>query len=123
MMNILGNIVWWILGGIATALEYFSTGLVLCLTIIGIPFGLQCFKLGLVMLFPFGSKIGESKGGALSFIGNILWLIPGVILAFTHILFGLLLCITIIGIPWGQKHFKFAKVAFSPFGREIKVNL
>lgn len=122
MANILGNIVWWIFGGIATAVEYFSTGLILCISIIGIPFGIQCFKLGLLMLFPFGSHFSPTSSGPLSCLGNILWFIPGLLIALTHLLFGVLLCITIVGIPWGTKHFKFANLALTPFGREIEVN-
>lgn len=123
MKNLLGNIIWWIFGGLATAVEYFSVGLALCITIIGIPFGLQCFKLGLLMLFPFGSNARVTNEGAMSCLGNVLWFIPGIIIALTHLLFGILLCITIIGIPWGTKHFKLAKVALSPFGRDIEVNI
>lgn len=123
MKNLLGNIIWWIFGGLATAAEYFSVGLTLCVTIIGIPFGLQCFKLGLLMLFPFGSKAEITNDRALSCLGNALWFIPGVIIALTHLLFGIILCITIIGIPWGTKHFKLAKVALSPFGRNIEINI
>ncbi|MBR8758666.1 YccF domain-containing protein [Porphyromonas levii] len=122
MGKLLGNIIWWLFGGIATALEYFSAGLVLCVTIIGIPLGLQLFKLGLVMLFPFGSKVSGASTNPIGVIGNVLWaLLAGIWIALTHILIGVILFITIIGIPWGQKHFKFAKVAFTPFGREVEI--
>lgn len=122
MGKLLGNIIWWIFGGIATAVEYFTAGLVLCLTIIGIPFGLQLFKMALVMLFPFGSEVSSASSNPLGVIGNIFWFIfAGLWIALTHFLMGVLLYITIIGIPWGQKHFKFAKVAMTPFGREIQV--
>lgn len=121
-MKLLGNIIWWIFGGLATAIEYFSAGLVFCVTIIGIPIGLQSFKMGLVMLFPFGSTISKSSRNPFGILANILWaLFAGIWIALTHLLVGVLLCITIIGIPWGRKHFSFAKVALSPFGREIEV--
>lgn len=124
MLNLLGNIVWWIFGGLATAAEYFLAGLILCITIIGIPLGKQCFKLGLVMLFPFGSEVGPADTDAFGCVGNVLWAIFfGIWTALTHLLFGVLLCITIIGIPWGQKHFKFMRVAFAPFGRVIDINV
>jgi uncharacterized membrane protein YccF (DUF307 family) len=123
-MKILGNIIWWIFGGLETAVGYLTAGLILCLTIVGIPFGLQLFKMALVMLFPFGSTVSPSQGGVGSTFFNILWfLLAGVWIAIVHWLFGILLFITIIGIPFGQRHFKFAKVALWPFGRDIDVKL
>ncbi|MDO5036551.1 MAG: YccF domain-containing protein [Porphyromonas sp.] len=122
--NVIGTIIWWIFGGIATAAEYLLAGVILCITIVGIPFGLQCFKMGKVMLFPFDSKVSESRSGVIGCVGNVLWLIlVGFWIAVTHWLFGILLCITIIGIPFGRQHFKFAKVALTPFGREVKVEV
>lgn len=124
MGKLLGNIVWWIFGGLATALEYFTAGLIFCITIIGIPIGLQAFKMGLVMLFPFGSKVSPSSRNPIGLLGNIVWaLLAGIWIAVSHFLIGILLYITIVGIPWGQKHFKFAKVAMAPFGRDIEINL
>ncbi len=124
MGKLLGNIVWWIFGGIATALEYYTAGLIFCVTIIGIPLGLQAFKMGTVMLLPFGSEISSASKNPFGFIGNVLWAIfAGLWIAITHWVVGALLCITIIGIPFGRKHFAFAKVALSPFGREININL
>ena len=123
-MKLIGNIIWWICGGIATALEYFGLGVLLCISIIGIPFGLQCFKMGLVSLFPFGSQVSESRSGIVGVLGNIIWMLTGgLLVGLTHLLFGLLLCITIIGIPFGRKHFMLMKVAFTPFGREISFNI
>lgn len=119
-MKLLGNIIWWLFGGIATALEYLSIGLLLCITIIGIPFGIQCFKMALVSLLPFGSKVSESHSGLLGMVGNIIWMLTGgLLIGLTHLLFGILLCITIIGIPFGRKHFMMMKIAFTPFGRDI----
>ncbi|MBR4380006.1 MAG: YccF domain-containing protein [Bacteroidaceae bacterium] len=120
-MKILGNIIWLICGGLETAFEYFMVGVVLCITIIFIPFGLQTFKLGLLMLWPFGSRVDLLPGqpGCLSTIMNILWLFAGIPICLTHLFFGLLLCCTIIGIPFGLQHFKFAGIALTPFGRTI----
>ena len=121
-MKILGNIIWLIFGGFAIFLEYILAGLALCVTIIGIPFGIQAFKLGVLALWPFGQKIEymDYAPGCLSTIMNILWLIIGGIwIALTHLLFGILLFITIIGIPWGKQHFKMVSLAITPFGRRL----
>jgi len=121
-MKILGNIIWLIFGGLHTAIEYFIAGLVLMITIIGIPFGLQSMKLGVLAIWPFGSKVKwkESQPGCLSMFMNVLWFfVGGIWICLTHLLYGLLLCITIIGIPWGKMHFRLAKLALSPFGMEV----
>lgn len=120
-MKLIGNIFWLLLGGLETAFEYFCAGVVLCITIIGIPFGLQAFKLGILMLWPFGSRVDLLPGqpGCLSTIMNILWLIAGLPICITHLIFGTLLCLTIIGIPFGLQHFKFAGIALTPFGRTV----
>lgn len=123
-MNVLGNIVWIIFGGFAIAVEYFVAGVAMCLTIIGIPFGLQVFKLGALSLLPFGhrSVIVEENRGCFSFLMNVIWFfIGGLWIALTHFALGLLFCVTIIGIPFGLQHFKLMTVALSPFGREIAV--
>lgn len=122
-MNILGNIIWLISGGLLTAIEYFLASIILCLTVIGIPFGLQTIKLGILALWPFGSKIvhKENAHGCLSVFMNILWFFLGGIWIFlTHAVFGILLCITIIGIPFGLQHFKLASLALTPFGHDIQ---
>ena len=121
-MKLLGNIIWLIFGGLHTAIEYFIAGLVLMITIIGIPFGLQSMKLGVLAIWPFGSKVKwkESQPGCLSMFMNVLWFfVGGIWICLTHIFYGLLLCITIIGIPWGKMHFRLAKLALSPFGMEV----
>lgn len=121
-MSFLGNIIWIIFGGIFIFFQYIFGGLVLCLTIVGIPFGLQCFKFAIVGLAPFGVKISDTSSnvGCLSTIMNIIWLIFGGIgIVLTHLLFGLLFCITIVGIPFGLQHFKLMNLAFSPFGKSI----
>lgn len=121
-MKFLGNIIWLIFGGLAIFLEYMVAGVAMCVTIIGIPFGLQSFKLGILALWPFGAKIShmDYAPGCLSTIMNILWLIiAGIWIALTHLLFGILLGITIIGIPWAKQHFKMMSLALTPFGRRI----
>jgi len=121
-MNLIGNIIWLIFGGFVTALEYVLSGLFLCLTIIGIPFGLQCFKLAALMLFPFGREVRNSSQvmGCLSLPLNILWIIfSGFWIAITHLFFGILLAITIIGLPFAKQHFKLMRLSFMPFGKEI----
>lgn len=124
-MGCLGNILWLILGGLAIAIEYFISGALLCLTIIGIPFGLQAFKLGVLALWPFGSTITTKPeaGGCLYIIMNIIWiLIGGIWIALTHVAFGIVCFITIIGIPFGLQHFKMAALALAPFGKQIQNN-
>jgi|SRR5690554_7610831 uncharacterized membrane protein YccF (DUF307 family) len=119
-MNLIGNIIWIIFGGFFVFLEYLIGGLILCITIIGIPFGIQCFKLAFVALAPFGMEFQsvERPSGCLSTILNIIWIFCGGIwIALTHLLFGILLCITIIGIPFGMQHFKLMGLAFTPFGQ------
>ena len=115
-MNFLGNIIWLLFGGLITAVEYLISSLVLMITIIGIPFGIQTLKLS------FGREVRttDSAGGCLSILMNIIWiLIGGIWIALTHLFFGILLCITIIGIPFGRQHFKMAGLALTPFGKEI----
>lgn len=122
IMKLLGNIIWVVFGGLQIALEYLAAGIAMMLTIIGIHFGLQCIKLGLLALWPFGSKIrrAEPQHGCLNTFMNILWFfIGGIWIWLTHILFGIVFCITIIGIPFGKMHFRLARLALSPFGKEV----
>ncbi len=121
-MKLLGNIIWVLFGGLIIALEYFAASLVLIVTIIGIPFGIQTFKLGLLALWPFGSEIREKPqaSGCLTTIMNIIWILCGGIwIALSHFVLGILFFITIIGIPFGKQHFKLAGLALTPFGKEI----
>lgn len=121
-MNFLGNIIWLLFGGLITAVEYLISSLILMITIIGIPFGIQTLKLSILALWPFGREVRttDSAGGCLSILMNIIWiLIGGIWIALTHLFFGILLCITIIGIPFGRQHFKMAGLALTPFGKEI----
>ena len=122
-MNVLGNILWFILGGFITAVMYFLAGLLLCCTIIGIPFGVQLFKFGVFALMPFGHEVTENEGasGCLNMGFNILWILMGWWeVAIVHAVFGLIFCITIVGIPFGVQHFKIAGYTLIPFGRTIK---
>jgi len=121
-MNLLGNLIWLIFGGLVIAIEYFIGSLILMMTIVGIPFGLQTLKLASLALWPFGrdTRVHSRASGCLYIFMNVLWLISGGLwIAATHAIFGILLCLTIIGIPFGMKHFKLAELALSPFGRDI----
>ena len=120
-MKVLGNIIWVIFGGLKMACCYILSSVAMMLTIIGIPFGLQTIKLGLLALWPFGAEvITRPESGCLNTFMNILWLLlGGVIIVVAHLLLGLIFCITIIGIPFGLQHFKLAQIAVTPFGREI----
>ena len=122
-MKFIGNIVWLILGGIVIAIVYYIVGLLFCLTIIGLPFGFQLFKFGTFSLWPFGTQVIEGKDsiGCTNLFMNILWIILGWWeIALMHIFFGFILCITIIGIPFGMQHFKMAGLSLLPFGKTFK---
>lgn len=124
-MNLLGNIIWLIFGGFFAALGYLFGGLILCITIIGIPWGLQCFKMAGLVLMPFGQKVvsDSDSTGCLSILFNLIWIVcGGLYTAIVHIVMGLLLYISIIGIPWGRQHFKLVEISFAPFGRRVIPN-
>ena len=119
-MSILGDILWLIFGGLVSAISWFLLGCLWCISIIGIPIGVQCFKFAGLSLAQFGKEI-HYGGGAGTFILNLLWMIfGGLEMAIGHALFGLACCITIIGIPFGLQHFKFAKLALMPLGSMIE---
>ncbi|RZK41624.1 MAG: YccF domain-containing protein [Pedobacter sp.] len=121
-MSLIGNIIWIVFGGIFIFFQYIFGGLVLCLTIVGIPFGIQCFKFAIVGLAPFGVRITNNSSdiGCLSTVMNLIWLVfGGIWIVLTHLLFGVLFCITVVGIPFGLQHFKLMNLAFSPFGKSI----
>lgn len=120
--NFLGNIIWLVFGGLISALIYFVCGVLFCLTIIGIPFGIQCFKIGGLVLAPFGREVVSSSKntGCLSLIFNIIWICSGGLwTAVTHVVFGVLFYLTIIGIPFGRQHFKLVEVSLMPFGKRV----
>ena len=121
-MRFLGNILWLLFGGLLVAVIYWLVGLLMCIIIIGIPFGVQLFKLGTYALWPFGHELvnGPGQPGCLSTVMNLLWILLGWWeIAAIHLVCGLILCITVIGIPWGLQHFKMALSAIFPFGKEI----
>lgn len=119
-MHLLGNIIWIVLGGFISAILWFVAGVLCCLTFVGIPFGIQCFKIASFVLSPFGRDVEIRGFGFGGLIGNIIWIILlGWELCITHLTTGLILCITIIGIPFGKQHFKLAKLSLIPFGARI----
>ena len=118
-MRLIANIIWILFGGIWLALLWLLFGIVLCVTIVGIPFGIQCFKMAWLSLAPYGKKVD------LNFtehpIANVIWaVLGGWVIAVIYLLVGVLNCITIIGIPRGIQCFKIMKLAFFPFGADIK---
>ncbi len=119
-MSVLGNILWIFLGGgIVLFLLYLLGGIVLCVTIIGIPFGVQCIKLSVLALLPFGKAIKTTKWGhgIVSTLLNVVWIVfAGIEIALCHVVFGLLCAITIVGIPFAKQHMKLASLALTPFG-------
>ena len=122
-MKLLGNLIWILFGGFLIALIYFIVGIVMCVTIIGIPFGVQLFKLGAFALCPFGHEMvyRPTEPGCVSTVMNLIWVLLGWWeIALLHLAFGVIFCITIIGIPFGVQHFKMAVNSLFPFGREIR---
>ena len=121
-MKLLGNLIWLVFGGIIISVEYLISSVLLMVTIVGIPFGLQTLKLAILALWPFGARIRmkESGSGCLSTLMNLIWIIIGGFwISLTHVFFGVLFAITIVGIPFARQHFKMAGLALTPFGKEI----
>lgn len=122
-MKFIGNLIWLIMGGLLTAVMYWIAGILMCITIIGIPFGIQLIKIGTLSLWPFGhdlTPIAGSENSCLQIVFNVLWIVLGWWeIALTHLTFGLILCCTIVGIPWGIQHFKLAMASIIPFGKEV----
>lgn len=120
-MNTLLNIIWLVLAGLWMAIGYFLAGIVCCILIITIPFGIAAFRIGAYALWPFGRSVVRDPGaGVASAIGNVIWLIvAGIWLALGHIVTGVLLCLTIIGIPLGLANFKLVPVSLLPLGARI----
>ena len=122
-MSLLGNILWLIFGGLITGLGYILGGIVLCLTIIGIPFGLQSIKLGFAVFAPFGKNLVEldNANGVLNLVFNVIWLLLfGWPIAVAHATSALILAITIIGIPFSIQHLKLIPLSLFPFGRDLQ---
>ncbi len=121
-MSLLGNIIWFLFGGFLIGLCYILWGIIFCITVVGFPFGYQLIKIGLFAMTPFGEQpqFDPQPMGCLSMCFNIIWILfGGVELALTHLVIGVLFCITIIGVPFGMQHFKLAKLALVPFGQNI----
>lgn len=121
-MNLLLNIIWVVFGGLMIAIEYAISSVAMMITIIGIPFGLQTMKLAVVALWPFGTATRSSgwPSGCLAALMNVIWwFLGGIPIALTHLAWGLLFCITIVGIPFGLQHFKLMRLAMFPFGKDV----
>jgi len=121
-LSLIGNVIWIIFGGLVAFLGYLWGGLILCCTIVGIPWGLQAIKIGIATLAPFGKSVRPNGGSipGLSCLLNLIWLIfAGLWIAIAHLVFGVLLCITIIGIPFGIQHFKLIRLSLAPFGYDL----
>lgn len=121
-MSLFMNLLWLLFGGLFIAIEYLISSLLMMVTIIGIPFGVQTLKMAGLALMPFGKEVRSrpDAGGCLSLVMNVLWiLLGGIWICLSHLAWGILLCITIIGIPFGRQHFKLAGLALTPFGKEI----
>ena len=120
VLQTLGNILWFLFGGLAGGLAWALAGCLWCVTIVGIPIGLQCFKLAGLAFFPFGREVVYG-GGGVSFIVNVFWILfSGLELALGYLVLGCLWCITIIGIPFGRQCFKMARLALMPFGASVQ---
>ena len=120
-MTTLLNILWLVLAGFWLFLAYVAAGVLWCITIVGIPFGIASFRIGVYALWPFGREVvRKPTAGAFSAIGNVFWfLLSGLWLAIGHAFTGVLLCLTVIGIPLGLANFKMIPVALFPLGRDI----
>jgi uncharacterized membrane protein YccF (DUF307 family) len=121
-MNTIGNLLWIVLGGFIIFLFYLLGSLILMITIVGIPFGIQTLKMANLALFPFGREAVPSQraGGCLSIIMNVIWiLVAGIEIAITHLVLALLFAITIIGLPFALQHIKMAYLGLIPFGMNI----
>ncbi len=117
-MKFIGNILWLIFTGLWSAISYFFLGILWCITIIGIPFGKQCFKFARLAIWPFGTTVDRNFGSHP--IANVIYIIfGGLFQGIAFAIIGALWCITIIGIPFGKQCFKFAKLSFAPFGAKI----
>ena len=117
-MKTIGNVLWFIFVGIGSAIAWFLLGVFWCITIIGIPFGKQCFKFASLSAFPFGKRANVNFGKHA--IANVLWVIFGGFGLFIgYLMAGIVFCITVIGIPFGKQCFKLAKLSLAPFGAVV----
>lgn len=119
VLKVIGNILWFVFGGFVSGLGWWLSGLLWCITVIGIPWGRQCFKFASLSFRPFGREVVPG-GGAPSLLANIVWLlVSGLWLAMINALIGLVWCITIVGYPFGKQFFKIANLALMPFGARV----
>jgi uncharacterized membrane protein YccF (DUF307 family) len=122
-MSLIGNILWIVFGGLVASLLYLLGGVVLCLTVVGIPFGLQCFRMAGSVLAPFGKEVTSvpSEGGVMGMLFNLLWIfLFGWGIAVSHLVSALICGLTIIGIPFAIQHVKLVVVALLPFGHKLQ---
>ncbi len=119
-MSLLGNIVWLIFGGFLAGMGYIIGGIALCITVVGIPFGIQAMKIGVATFAPFGKEVieQENANSVTNTIFNMLWLLLfGWEIALAHLIHGIILAVTIIGLPFTKQHFKLIPLALFPFGK------
>lgn len=120
-MSLLGNLLWIIFGGLLSAIGWVIDGLICCITIVGIPFGMQCFKMAQLQLAPFGKNVRDKGVGVGGLLGNILWIVfLGWELCLANLVSALIFAITIIGIPFAIQSMKMAKLSLMPFGKYIE---
>ena len=120
-MRFLGNLIWLIFGGLAAAVLWTVAGVLLCASVVGIPFGIQAFKMASFVLWPFGREVSEGAFGAGGALGNVLWLLLfGWSLALGHLVIALVFALTVVGIPFALQHVKLARLSLIPFGAEIR---
>lgn len=122
-MSLIGNLIWLIFGGLIAGLFYILGGLLLCVTIIGIPFGLQSIKLGFATFAPFGKEVVETRNAdsPLKLIFNLIWiLLFGWEIAVAHLVSAAILAVTIIGLPFAKQHIKLLPIALLPFSRDLR---
>lgn len=119
-MSCLGNLIWIIFGGLVNALAWLLAGVIWCITIVGIPVGMQCFKMASLQFAPFGKEVVTKNDGGVNIVLNIFWILfGGIELCIANLISAFLLCITIIGIPFAKQSLKLAKLSLMPFGKEI----
>ena len=122
-MSLIGNILWLIFGGFIAGMGYIIGGLLLCLTIVGIPFGMQSIRIGFANFAPFGKEISDAKrsGGCLGLVFDIIWVVLfGWEIALAHLVSAGILAITIVGILFALQHLKLIPVTLFPFNYELK---
>jgi uncharacterized membrane protein YccF (DUF307 family) len=119
-MKTVGNVLWLVICGVWLSLGWLFWAAILAITIVGLPFARQCLKLARFSLWPFGRTIVKDPSATkLGVLGAVLWIIPGILMAIGYVITGVVLCLTIIGIPFGIQSIKMAALALQPFGKKI----